>query len=394
MKKIRINFLVCLLGAILLSGCASTGEGQAKEESISGVVVREDAGEKEAGKKEKKPDRKEKEDRKADGEESVLDGAEVFEDKEAEPAETESGSIGIVVGGIRIQIPREYGCFIEPDKGPIVYRDDLFVMLINVRDDSYEERMENPDSLMDGARKTGGRITKEIKEEQIGKRPYAWFTYSLNGNDFIVVYTPAADSGKRLCAQLLIEGEDVSEKELLERFASIAESAQETGEPDTTDEDMTELMRLANFGEKKTESTLKIEDTEITFQVEEGFYSQYQDTDEYWSCEYFAEPSDLNTVDCYLEPVDEEWDARAYIEDELQFAEEKGEVHKDTLEVDGNVFYYYTISYEYNGSHFQKMIAASDVKKGYIYVLKAGYVDVAYEMEPADFESFFHYEKR
>lgn len=393
MKKRMLNFLIGVMAAVLLTGCRTEGEGQSKEESISGVVVREDAGEKEEEKAENSTDGKEN-DGKADEKESILDEAELLEDKENELGQTESGTISIVLGGIQLEIPREYGCFIEEEKGPIVYRDDLFAMLLAVREESYEDRMEEPDSLMDGAIEAGGMITKVIAEEKIGERPYAWFTYSQNGNDFVVIYTPAADSGKRLCAQLVKEGSDVSDKELLERFSEIAESARVTDEPDTTDESLTELMRLADFGEKKTESTLKYQDTEISFQIEPDFYSQFTETDEYWAIEYFTEPSNLNTVDCYLEPVEDGWGARDYIDNEMKYAEEDGEIREDTIEINENTFYYYIISYEHNGSSFQKMLAVSDVKKGYVYVVKAGCIDDADQMEAEDFENFFHFKVR
>lgn len=391
MKKRMLNILLGIMAVFLLAGCGKAENGQAKEELTGGVVVRESTRDAEDEKENKKGGRKEEKAGEADEKESILDEAEVFEDKE-EPANVESEAFSIVVGGIRLQIPGEYGCFIEESKGPIVYRDDLFVMLINVREDSYEERMEEPDTLMDGARKNGGEIIKEIDEVKIGENPYAWFTYSQNEDRFIVVYTPAADSGKRLCAQLVIEDRSTSEEDLLRRFAEIAESAEVTDEPDTTDETLKEAIMLADFGEKKRESVLKHGNVEITFQVEEGFYSQYSNTDHYWASEYFSEPVNLGTVDCYLEPVEDDQDAKAYVENEMQFAEESGEIHKDTVKINGHEFYYYIIKYEYNGSTFQKMVAASDVKKGYVYVVKAGYIDADDEMKQENYESFFWFE--
>ena len=40
------------------------------------------------------------------------------------------------------------------------------------------------------------------------------------------------------------------------------------------------------------------------------------------------------------------------------------------------------------------MLAVSDVKKGYVYVVKAVYIDDAEQMEPEDFENFFHFKVR
>lgn len=396
MKKLIINILMGIMAAALLTGCGKAGDGQAKEEAVGSVVVRKDTKEPESETDKLPEKRTGPKSGKAGGtkpEESILDEAELFEDKEEELTETERESITIVVGGISLEIPGEYGCFIEESKGPIVYRDDLFTMLINVREDSYEERMEEPDSLMDGAKKIGGEITKEIEEIEIGKNPYAWFTYSRNGDHFIVIFTPAADSGKRLCAQLIIENKDVSEEELLERFAKIAESACETDEPDTTDETLAEIMRLSDFGEKKAESVLAHGDARVTFQIEPNFYSQYTNTDDYWASEYFVEPSSLATVDCYLEPMEDGGDAKSYIENETAYMDEDKEIHKAEVKVDGHTFYYCIVKYEYDGSRFQKMIAASDAGNGHVYVVRAGYIDVADEIRREDFESFFRFKQ-
>lgn len=389
MRRLMINVLIGMMAAVLLTGCQKEESGQAKEEILSGVMVRnteetESIQAKKAG--------REKEENEDDGKkESILDEAEVFEDKE-EQAETESPDLSIVVGGIKLRIPGEYGCFIEESKGPIVYRDDLFTMLINVREDSYEERMEDPYTLMDGAKKIGGEITKEIEEVKIGGRPYAWFTYSRNGDYFIVIFTPGADSGKRLCAQLIIEGHDVSEEELLERFAEIAESAEVTDEPDTTDENLAAAKLLAEFGEQKTESTLKHENTEIAFQIKPDFYSQYVYTTDYRASEYFTNPVNLGTVDCYLEPLESEGGAESYIENEIEYTDNNEGIRKETVKINGHVFYYYMLSYEYEGSSFQKLVAASDVKNGYVYIVRVCYIDVEDKIELGDFENFFRFE--
>lgn len=389
MRRLMINVLIGMMAAVLLTGCQKAESAQAKEEILSGVMIR-DAGE--TGSIQTKKAGREKEETEEDGKkESILDEAEVFEDKE-EPAETESPDLSIVVGGIRLRIPGEYGCFIEESKGPIVYRDDLFTMLINVREDSYEERMEDPDTLMDGAKKIGGEITKEIEEVKIGGRPYAWFTYSRNGDHFIVIFTPGADSGKRLCAQLIIEGHDVSEEELLERFAEIAESAEVTDEPDTTGETLAEAKLLAEFGEQKTESTLKYENTEIIFQIEPDFYSQYVYTTDYRASEYFTNPVNLGTVDCYLEPLENEGGAESYIENEIKYTDNNEGIHKETVKINGHVIYYYVLSYEYEGSSFQRLVAASDVKNGYVYIVRVCYIDVEDKIELEDFENFFRFE--
>lgn len=390
MKRIVINLMAGLLGVTLLAGCAQK-ETEFSKDTLKGGVVKAENGEGIGSGNIEDREGEERQAGKKESEKGILDDAEVFSDKEGEETTEKDGSISIVVDGFRFRIPEEYGCFIEEDKGPVIYRDDLFTMLMAIRGDSYEERMEEPKTLMDGAIEAGGEITNEIEETEIDKKAYAWFGFTKDGEDFLVVYTAAADSGKRVGAQLLIEDDEVPYEELLERFAEIAKTAEETDEPDTTQEALLEIINLSDYGEEKEESVLEHGETKLTFRVEPGFYSQFADSDEYWAFELFLEPSMLGSVDCYLEPA-EGLDAKIYIDAEQNVEDEDAKIQRDMVEVNGHTFHYYMADYDLNGRRFQKLTAASDAADGYCYVVKIVYIDWEEDMELDDFVQFFYYD--
>lgn len=366
MKRTWIMMLTCVLVSGMLAGCGS------REEEKPTVKIVQHGSDKTPGTETK---------------ESILDDAEVFCDgEENQENQTDGSDVSIVIEGIKVQIPGEYGCFIEENKGPIVYRDDLFTLLIAVRDHSYEEEMRNPEGLMEGAARVGGEITKEIEEIEIKGKKYAYYKYTNGGEDFIVVYTAAPDQDRRLCAQLLIRSKKETDEELLGRWADIAASAVETDEADTTQESMAEARRLADFGEKKEESTLVYDGVRITFQVEPEFYSTYEDSDELSSCEYFTNPDDYRTLDCTLIP-DYGQGAETYVENQVIFWDTKS-METGSVKVDGYTFYYAEARYTHEGSEFQRIVAACNIGDGYMYTISATAIDVDDRIELDDYEDF------
>lgn len=381
MKRIWTVLLTCVLVLGMLAGCGSREEEkpavkmvQRGADTTSGLEKKEDK-----GKGDKKADKK------SEKGESILDDAEVFDDGEEDQTGDDS-DVSIVIEGIKVCIPGEYGCFIEETKGPIVYRDDLFTLLIAVRDRSYEEEMKNPEGLMEGAARVGGEIIKEIEEIEIKGKKYAYYKYTDGEDDFIVVYTAAPDQDRRLCAQLLIRSGKETDEELLGRFADIAASAVETDEADTTQESLNEAKRLARFGEKKEESTLVFDGVKITFQVEPELYSTFEDSDEYSSCEFFTNPDDYRTLDCTLMPAYEQG-AEAYVENQFVFWDEKG-IKAGSVKVDGYTFYYAEARYTSEGNEFQRILAACDIGDGCMYTISATAMDVDDRIELDDYEAF------
>lgn len=381
MKRIWTILLTCVLALGVLAGCGSREEEkptvkmvQRAEDKASGAEEKEDK-----GKDDKKADKKN------ENRGSILDDAEVFDDG-AEERSDDGSDTSVVIEGIKVLIPGEYGCFIEETKGPIVYRDDLFSLLIAVMDRSYEEEMRNPEGLMEGAARVGGEITKEIEEIEIKGKKYAYYKYTNGEDDFIVVYTSAPDRDRRLCAQILIMSGKETDEELLGRWADIAASAVETDEADTTQESLTEAQRLADFGEKKEESTLVYDDVRLTFQVGPDFYSTYADSDEISSCEYFTNPDDYRTLDCTLVP-DYGQDAETYVENQFTSGDDK-DVQTGSVKVGKYTFYYAEARYIHEGSEFQRIVAACNVGNGYIYKISATAIDVDDRIELEDYEDF------
>ncbi|MBP3460505.1 MAG: hypothetical protein J6K58_14995 [Lachnospiraceae bacterium] len=381
MKKTAIRFLIGALALGMLTGC-----GKKEEEKITaGVVQRmeEEPEEEEKEKKDQKPAQKEDEEA---SEGSILDDAEVLEDG-SESEDQNGPTVGIAIGGFRVQVPGEYGYFIDDTRGPIVYRDDLFVLMFLVRDGSYDEKIKEPDALMKGAKDSGGTITKEIEEITIDGKPYAYFTYSNEENDFIVVYTAAADSDKRLCAQILIKSDEVSDKEILERWAAMASTAEETGEPDTTQEDLDELRRISYIGEQKEESTLEYDGVTVAFKVEPGFYSTYEDADEIWTMESFLDSGLDVDISCYLKPDTYGEGAEHYIQIEADNTRDDNAV-VSSVKVADHTFFYIEERYTSDGDEFQRIEAACDIGDGYIYQISLCAIDYEKELHLDDIKTF------
>lgn len=379
MKKRWLDVLFGVLMMAMLTGCQSPGSAAKDKASEREGVTGE-----------------EKEEQEEEKQESVLEQAEIFADEEEktdEESDIETDKAErVVVGGFKILIPGEYGCFIDDTKGLIIYRDDLFTMQYVVKEGSYAEKMENPGQLMEGVENIGGDIQKDIREIEIDGKPYAYFTYTFNEDDFIIIYTNALDSDKRFCAQVLLVSEQLEEKEVLKRFAQIVSSAKETEEPDTTQESLDEQRTLADLGEQKEESRLQCADRAVTYQIEEGFYSDYVEESAYFSSEYFLEYPHDRAVDCYLIESEEE-NAQQYIERETEWLDEGALVKEEQTQVNGHTFYYLLAEYDYEGSHFRCLKAAADVGEGYVYKVSVSSIDGAKELKIADFKKFLTFEE-
>lgn len=354
MKKIVLCFLSGVLALGMLYGCGK-GDNGGESRNIS-LELSQSTGESKSGSENENG--------------SILDGAVVFEDKE-EGRDSADGSISVVLDGFGVQVPLEYGCFIDDERGPIVYRDDLFTLMLGIRDTSYEEKIKDPESFMQGALSVGGEITKELEEIEIDEKPYAYYTYTLNGDDFVVSYTAAGDSDKRLCTQV-VKTSDISDMEVMERFAEIAVTAKETDKPNTEQEDLVSVQRVMESGTVKTESTLEYGGTTITFGIEPEYYSIHTEADETGTVEYFEKASG-EWMSCFLIPGEGILDARSYIEERASNQEE-AEVESGTVEKNGHTFYYSVRRYTYEDSEYQQVEAACDVGDGLIY--SAGFVAI------------------
>lgn len=317
------------------------------------------------------------------GEASSESTTDVFEKEVDKEKETTGNGISIVIDGFKFQVPSDYGCTYGEGIGPVVYLDDVFQMKLAVRDNSYEELMKNPDIITEKAISAGGEILQAVKETELKGNKYAYYRLDLYGDICFVVYTNAPDGNGRFAGQIVIQKEDLSDEELLNMFAGVISTAQETEDPDSTlDDIMAQVIAsdTSDLGEKKEESTLKLDGESVTFLVPENFYSQGQDEYSDYSTENFVSKEYAISVVCYLQAAGGDAgykNARALIEAErdwkYDFAGENTELQ--TIDINGKDWYAFSVSYEYNGSDYQYVYAACDVGEDSIYYVKASVID-------------------
>lgn len=301
-------------------------------------------------------------------------------------AEGNTGNaIKVVVDGFKMMVPIEYNCLYTEEVGVVVYMDDVFHMKLAVSDKGYDVIKADPEMITEKAVAAGGEILQDVKFEEIDGKEYVYYLLHLEGSDCFVAYTQAVDQDKCVACQMVIEKED-----LLNIFASVASTAVVTDEANSTQEDIHEEIRNANFGERKTESSLTFEGETVTFGVPAEFYGQGTDSWGYYATEMFS-TTDYVSVDCFLYSTNTgEYDgAESYIANQMDFAsEEDGAVEK--MDVNGTTFYYFTEDYEYDGSRFQKIYAACNIGETGIYVVELSAIDVDREINVELIEEFLY----
>ncbi len=288
----------------------------------------------------------------------------------------------IVVDGFQFQIPSDYGYLYGDGVGPVIYLPGVFQMKLAVQDISYEECMKNPDTLTEKTVAAGGKITQKVKEAELEEKKYAYFHMELKDESNFVVCTKASNTDKRICGQMVIQEKGLSDKELLRIFADVTSSAQETDEPDSTKEDIMELRAVENEkpGKAKESSKMRLDEETVTFSVPDSFYSSAQ----YVKEEFVSE--DLAVyVDCFLRPTEPGTifeDAQTCVKADKEFliGSVSDEAKIQTLDINGTLFYYIAVHYEYDGGDYQYIYAACDVGKDAIYKVEASAIDKDVEL--------------
>lgn len=290
--------------------------------------------------------------------------------------------IAIVIDGFQFQVPSDYNCMYGDGIGPVIYLEDVFQMKLGVQDTSYEEIIKNPDLFTEKTVNAGGKILQEVKEAELGGNKYTYFRMKLESEENFVVCTQALDTEQRICGQIVIQKEGLSDEDLLNIFASVISSAQKTDEPDSTKEDIVEETSTADVkpGMEKKESTMMLEEGETTFLVPEDFYSQGQKVQEYFLSGDYA-----IRVYCSLLPVEAGTiyeSAQKCIEVERNglFESVREETELQTMDMDGTTVYYIEMHYEYDSSDIQRIYAACDIGKGAIYKIEASAIDEDVEL--------------
>ena len=278
--------------------------------------------------------------------------------------------------GFEFRIPADYGCMITEAIGPVVYMSDIFQIKLVVTETSYDEYMEDPESLTDKVVRAGGTVTREVTETEINGKKYVYYGLELSDEPELVVYTKAGDEDRCFAGQIAILSDSVTEDDLLHVFAQITENATVTDKPNTTADDL--MISSSTPGEKKEESSLSIKAGTVTFKVPEGFYSEGQvdlDNDDFiW--ETFDTKDYEVSVECKLESMEEWGSAKDYYNFDLETAIDCGENVKEAFEVIGGreVDYYISSYRSDNGADFQEIYAVCEVD-GMIYNVQAIAID-------------------
>ncbi|MCM1158051.1 MAG: hypothetical protein NC300_05320 [Bacteroidales bacterium] len=312
--------------------------------------------------------------------------------REVTEAEQESArGISIVIGGFKLHILSDYGCFYSDEIGPVVYMDDVFQMKTGVQDGSYEDTMKNPESLTEKTIAAGGEILQDVQEKELDGKKYAYFRMKLYDDESFVVYTQAADTDRRLAGQLIVESDGLTDEDLLNVFASIASSAEVTDEPDSSREDIDGQITSADMGEAKEESRMAFKSDTVTFRVPKGFYSQYTDQTDSYVSEEFVSEGYVFTVNCFLESNEDFANAKTYIEFEADTLQSlaKQTVEVKTEEVNGNIFYYVIAQYTNDETQYQRIYAACDISASSFYLIEANSVDEKEELTMDKIREFF-----
>lgn len=300
---------------------------------------------------------------------SILDEMEE-DDGDDSWADFNNAEIKLVVDGIKITIPKDFFSTVLPDIGPVVSLDDVFQMKLAVKELDYSDVMKHPDDRMKGAHEAGGEITKELEETEVNGKKYSYFCYTLNGDICMVIYTEAPVQNKCFCSQAVLENETVKVEDILHSFALVAETAVETDKANTTYDDIMEQQRIANLGEKRNESTMKLGSMEITHKVADGFYydadseTDEVSADEEWGIAFEDYCSaDKVQVECELQGKMS--DAKQEIEDKNEYSD--GSSGVKTAEINGYTVYYVMERYEHNDMDVQKITGACNLKNGGVF---------------------------
>lgn len=311
---------------------------------------------------------------------------------------TEEKEITVVFGGYRFTLSSAYSCFYAEEIGPVIYMDNFFQMRLGIRQDSYEEAMENPESLTEKTVAAGGEILQDLKEASVDGKSYAYFRMELYGAQCFVVYTALPEGEKQLAGQIMIESDELTDADFLNIFADIAVTAEATDGPDSTMEDIVEQMAEradAAPGERKENGILRFDEETVIFGVPENFYSMGIAETDIYSEETFLTGDFAVMADCYL------WSAKAetsyyksaeeYISMEWNnlYDNVKNEVEIQTMEIEGKQCYYIAAHYQFDGRDYQHVYAACDVGKYGIYTVLARAVDQDTELSMEILRDFF-----
>lgn len=278
---------------------------------------------------------------------------------------SDAEGVNIVIDGYEFLVPSDYACMYAEDVGPVVYMSDVFQLRITVKGRPYDELLEDTDSLTGTAVDAGATLLQEVEQIEINGNLYTYFKIRLAGEDEIVCYADVPDHKTHLGGQIVVQSDSVSDEDLIQMFASIAESAEVTDKPNSTAEDISARFS-AVLGEAKENSSLTLNGVTVNYKVAAGYYSTSAFEDEYSATECF-DGADSDVLVCLYEAEGE--DAQHYANVAVGANEENGAEMRTEM-VDGKTVYYCTYSYVYNDEKYNYIEAFCDVNNDVYYTVQ------------------------
>ena len=318
--------------------------------------------------------------------------------KEEKP---EKENYRLISNGVLFTIPRNYDLSVD-DETKNIYIDDKdldFNLVMVVRDGSYEESLKDKEGLMANAKQQDVIMHKEITEYTSDGKSYAYFTFEYNDHSSTntVIYTKATDD-KRIGINMMINA-DRSEEDVIDQINVFLKTAEPTDLADTTQDD---LVAQEGLADERQEGKL-IDETELTYgkktikvSIPDGVYYR-DDMDEY--VEELFHKQNFRTEDgcdiylCFYaeemyDDLNELVDMECIVNDNAKKVKQDG---PKTTDHNGNSFLCKTASYLYDGTVFNKGIAACELPDGSMYAVFAENLD-GDELSFDDIKGFLDFE--
>lgn len=295
-------------------------------------------------------------------------------------AQDDSAEMHFVLDGYEFAVPGDYDLTYTDATGTVVLKENVFQMKMAVVDNPYEEVMKNPQDFTQTTVDAGGSIVQDMTETEVDGNPYAYYRATLQGDAMLVIYTAAPDETQRIAGQIVLQGENVSDEDMLQMFAGIADSAEKTDKANSTKDDI-----VVEMAEKKPssierewigESGMEFGKAKATHKVPENFYLE----DRYEGSEHTAERYTMSdpyiSVTCSLFDIPWYENVEAYIEESKHLDDTKVK----TMNIEGNKVYYIVESFMNDEDEYQQIYAGCDLGEEQFYVVEAYVIDEDMEL--------------
>lgn len=282
---------------------------------------------------------------------------------------TETKPSAIVKSGYEFTVPEDYGVAFSDDFGVYFYMNDIFqIRPVVVEEDKakFDSYYDDASGLTEKSVNAGGVILHDPKVDTVDGLDIFHFRVDFDGEISEVMRCRISDTASLGGHMALLS--DVSENDCLHIFASIAKTAVPSTGEDTTLATYIDANTNLVSGEEVTENTIGNATKSVKYNVTEGFYynPKFDEEDE---DKFEQSYGDGKFNFLLIKLLKDESGAQSYVSDRA------GQSKVETMDVDGNTYYYYFKDESTDEYESYESIAATEVGDGYIYVVdfEAGY---------------------